>query len=79
VPTDPSIVSWTDHALLRAAEFAITRADAEAALVEGHQRRRANPGGGDWIAVARGIVVVYDWPTADGPLHARLVTLWHAR
>jgi hypothetical protein len=74
----PSIVGWTDHALLRAAEFAISRTDAEAVVVEGHASRRSNTGAGDWRATGRGIVVVYNWPTGDGPLYALLVTLWLA-
>lgn len=69
-------VVWTDHALLRASEFGITHTDAEAAVLEGHAKRTGNPGDADWLTAAHGLVVAYDWPTEEGPLFARLVTVW---
>jgi hypothetical protein len=79
VATRPTLVAWTDHAALRAQQLTINQTDAEAALLEGHDQRRANPGAGDWMTTGRGIAVVYDWPVEDDPLTARLVTLWRAR
>jgi hypothetical protein len=74
----PSLVVWSDHALFRAAQLGVARSHAEAALLDGHTRRTANPGSGDWMTSGGGLTLIYDWPTEDGALHARLVTLWRA-
>ena len=58
--------------------YGISYADVGDVVLDGHSRRRRNPGAGDWLVRRGGLVVVYDWPDARDDATARVITLWVA-
>jgi len=72
---------WTDHALQRLQERGLTRFEVEEAIREGHDGRRPNEDGAEWMSAARtqsgiSIEAVYDHPhQGDGSI-ARVVSVW---
>jgi hypothetical protein len=78
-PDDPVAVSWTLHALDKARQLGFARADVEAAVLNGHRKRRRNAGQAGWKVVTGRIVVVYEHPDGGDPMLARVVTVWRRR
>jgi hypothetical protein len=79
VPTDPTAVRWTLHALDKAQQLGFARRDVESALLEGHRERRRNKGQARWLIAAGRLVIAYEHPDGDVPLVARIVTVWRGR
>ncbi|MGO9763754.1 MAG: hypothetical protein ACLP1Q_21080 [Solirubrobacteraceae bacterium] len=79
MPTDPSSVRWTLHALDKAQQLGFARRDVESALLEGHRERRRNNGQTRWLVVAGRLVIAYEHPDGDDPLVARIVTVRRRR
>lgn len=79
VPFTPSIISWTDHALIKAETLGIARADVEAAVLDRYATRARNGGAGDWKLVRNNVVVIFNHPDRDDDVAARIVTLWRRR
>ncbi|MGO9322129.1 MAG: hypothetical protein ACLQBY_15190 [Solirubrobacteraceae bacterium] len=79
MPTDPSSVRWTLHALDKAQQLGFARRDVESALLEGHRERRRNKGQARWLVVAGRLVIAYEHPDGADPLVARIVTVWRRR
>jgi hypothetical protein len=79
VPTDPTSVRWTLHALDKAQRLGYPRQDVESALLEGHGERERNKGSARWQVAAGRLVIAYEHPDGDDPLVARIVTLWRRR
>jgi hypothetical protein len=79
VPTDPTDVRWTLHALDKAQQLGFSRRDVESALLEGHRARRRNKGRARWRVAAGRLVIAYEHPDGDDPLVARIVTVWRRR
>lgn len=79
VPTDPSSVRWTSHALDKAQQLGFARGDVELALLDGHHQRTRNKGRARWMVAAGRLVVAYEHPDGDDPLVARIVTVWRRR
>lgn len=79
VPTDPISVRWTDHALDKAQQLNFPRREVEAALLDGHRKRRRNKGRAAWQVVAGRLVIAYEHPDGADPLVARVVTIWRRR
>ena len=75
----PSRVTWTEHALVKASMLGFARVDVERALLEHHDRRQRNVGAAQWRVVVERFVVLYDHPDYDDALTARVVTLWRRR
>jgi len=48
-------------------------------VLANHQRRRRNPGSADWLVLAGGLTVAYNWPDQGDTSTARIVTLWPQR
>lgn len=72
----PSIVSWTDHAFDKSQREGWVPTDVEAAVLDQHDRRRANAGDADWLLAAGRLVVAYDWPADGDAIYAPIVTVW---
>ena len=79
MPTDPSSVSWTLHALDKAQQLGFARRDVESALLEGHRGRRRNKGQARWLLSSGRLVIVYEYPDGEDLLVARIVTAWRRR
>jgi predicted secreted Zn-dependent protease len=79
VPSDPISVRWTLHALDKAQKLGFARHDVESVLLERHRERRRNAGEAAWRVVAGRLVIAYEHPDDDGPLAARVVTVWRRR
>lgn len=79
VPTDPSSVRWTLHALDKAQQLGFARRDVESALLEGHRERRRNKGQARWLLTSGRLVIAYEYPDGGDLLVARIVTVWRRR
>ena len=79
MPTDPSSVRWTLHALDKAQQLGFARRDVESALLEGHRARMRNKGQARWLVAVGRLVIAYEHPDGDDPLVARIVTVWRRR
>ncbi len=71
----PSLVAWTDHALVKAQLLDMSRADVEDAVLSGHGQRTRNTGAADWLLVSGRVAIAYNYPAGD-ELTALVVTLW---
>jgi hypothetical protein len=71
----PRIVTWTDHAVVKAQLLGVPQTDVEEAVLSGHDQRTRNTGAADWLVVSGRIAVAYNHPAAD-ELTALIVTLW---
>lgn len=71
----PHVVSWTDHALVKAEMLGAPRQEIEDAVLARHGVRTRNTGAADWIVMHRGWVIAYNHPAGD-ELTALIVTLW---
>lgn len=72
----PVRVSFTEHAAERASKHGVPYADVADAVLEGHSKRRRNPGSADWRLVAGRLVIAYNWPHEGDQATAHVVTLW---
>lgn len=72
----PSGVRFTGHTHRRAGQRRIGLDAIEAAVLNGHDRRRRNPGQADWRLTHHGLVVLYDWPADDDPTLALVRSAW---
>ena len=79
MPGDPVSVNWTAHALAKAQQLGYARGDVESKLLGRHGERRRNQGEADWRLSAAQLVILYNHPDGDGPLAARIVTIWRRR
>jgi hypothetical protein len=79
VPTDPTSVRWTLHALEKARQLGFARLDVESALLEHHRARRRNAGRARWRVAAGRLVIAYEHPDGADPFVARIVTVWRRR
>jgi hypothetical protein len=79
MPTDPTTVRWTLHALDKAQQLGFARRDVESALLDGHRGRRRNKGQARWLVVAGRLAIAYEHPDGEDPLGARIVTVWRRR
>jgi hypothetical protein len=79
VPTDPTSVRWTLHALDKAQQLGFARLDVESALLEGHRGRRRNKGQAHWRLSSGRLVIAYEYPDGEDLLAARIVTVWRRR
>jgi uncharacterized cupin superfamily protein len=76
MPPGPRLVEWTHHAAAKATRQGLTTADVETTLLEHHQARKRNSGTAGWRVTVGRLVIVYDWPLAEDPLRARVVSVW---
>lgn len=76
---EPSIVAWTEHALVKAGLLGIARADMERWVLDGHHARARNAGAGEWRVQVGRMVVVYNHPDRGDEHSARIVTVWRQR
>ncbi len=74
MPTDPTSVRWTLHALDKAQQLGFTRRDVESALLEGHREWRRNKGQARWLLASGRLVIAYEYPDGEDLLAARIVT-----
>lgn len=79
MPTDPTFVRWTLHALDKAQQLGFARHDVEEVLLGRHRERRRNSGEAAWLITAGRLVIAYEHPDGDDPLGARIVTVWRQR
>jgi hypothetical protein len=77
VPTDPSSVRWTLHALDKAQQLGFARQTSSRRFWSGTARR--NVGRVQWRVAAGRLVIAYEHPDDDDPLVARIVTVWRRR
>jgi hypothetical protein len=75
-PESPSVVVWSDHALVKADLLGISRTDVEEAVLHSHSQRTRNTGAADWLVTVRQLAVAYNHPDAGDQTTARVVTLW---
>jgi hypothetical protein len=75
-PDSPTIVVWSDHALVKADMLGVARADVEDTVLNGHQRRTRNTRAADWLATSPGLAIAYNHPDSGDQTTARVVTLW---
>lgn len=75
-PESPSIVVWSDHALVKADLLGVARTDVEDALFHHHAERNRNTGAADWLVVVGRLAIAYNHPDAGDSTTARVVTLW---
>jgi hypothetical protein len=71
----PAIVSWTDHALVKAQLLGFTRTDVEEIVLRDHAKRARNTGAADWLLRSGRLSIAYNNPSTD-ELTVLLVTLW---
>jgi hypothetical protein len=76
MPTDPRIVRWSDHALVKAEVLGLARADVEQIILVGHARRVRNAGAADWRTEDGRLVVAYNHPDRGDELTAFVVSVW---
>lgn len=72
---------WTDHALQRLQERGLTQFEVEEAIREGHEGRKANDDGAEWLIATTtqsgfSIEAVYDHPHHGDDDTARVVSVW---
>jgi hypothetical protein len=79
VPSAPSIVRWTDHALTKADFLGIARTDVQDAVLDRYATRQRNGGAGDWKLVRDHTVVIFNHPDQGDDVAALVVTLWRRR
>jgi hypothetical protein len=82
VPTDPTSVRWTLHAVDKAQQLGFARRDVESALLEGlegHRKRRRNKGRARWLVTSGRLVIAYEYPDGEDLLVAGIVTVWRRR
>ena len=79
MPTDPTSVRWTLHALDKAQQLGFARRDVESALLEGHRKRRRNKGQARWLVTSGRLVIAYEHPDGEDLLVARIMTVWRRR
>jgi hypothetical protein len=79
MPSAPSRVRWTDHALDKAALLGIARRDVEQTVIQHHRRRRRNARSADWLLLSGRLVIAYDHPDHADTTTARVITLWRRR
>jgi hypothetical protein len=72
----PSLVTWTDHAVVKAELLGATRSDVEDAVLERHSERTRNTGAADWLLVVGRLAIAYNHPDGGDQTTARVVTLW---
>lgn len=75
-PDSPTIVVWTDHALVKADSLGIARTDVEDAVLNGHESRTSNTGAADWLVTSARLATAYNHPDSGDQTTARVVTLW---
>ena len=75
----PSRVALRQHASDRCREFGHSVEAVSDLVLANHQRRRRNPGSADWLVLAGGLTVAYNWPDQGDTSTARIVTLWPQR
>jgi hypothetical protein len=77
VATDPpTLVVWTDHAVVKADLLGATRTDVEDAVLQRHGERTRNTGAADWLLVVGRLAIAYNHPDGGDQTTARVVTLW---
>jgi len=79
MPSAPSRVCRTAHALDKAALLGIARIDVEQAVIQHHHRRRRNARSADWLLASGRLVIAYDYPDHADTTTARVITLWQRR
>src|SRR5689334_6339078 len=79
MPTDPRMVRWSDHALVKAELLGLARADVEQIVLVGHSRRVRNAGAAGWLTEGGRVVVAYNHPDGRDELTAFVVSVWRRR
>lgn len=72
----PAIVVFTRHAERRALERRLELHDVAGLLLSHHDQRRRNPGEADWLVLARGVAIAYNWPDGDDDTTALIISAW---
>jgi hypothetical protein len=73
--SEPSNITWGDHAVVKAHLLDYSRSDVEDLVLTRHAHRARNTGAADWLVRSGRLVVAYNFPAADGGA-AHIVTLW---
>jgi hypothetical protein len=74
--SDPHVVVWTDHALVKAQVLGVPRVELEDALLSSHARRVRNTRAADWLLTIGRLEVAYNHPDEGDDVTARIVTIW---
>lgn len=76
MPSEPRIVRWSDHALVKAELLGLARMDVEQIVLAGHRQRTRNAGAADWLVERGRLVVAYNHPDGSDDLAAYVVSVW---
>ena len=76
---EPRIVTWSDHALVKADLMGVSRTDMEDAIIAGHPWRARNARAADWLLAAGRLMIAYNCHDGDEEAAAHVVTVWRGR